>query len=120
MKKLFALVLLLTLFACTAPAQKMSAAQTVYVAMHAAYLSALDVAVTYHNLPACGGTAVVCRDADIAKRINDADDVAYIALMSAQRLVRDAGTGINAHTAIVTAQEAVAAFTAITSNLRTK
>jgi hypothetical protein len=92
-------------------------AQTVYQ-VQSDYAAALVVSVAYKNLPDCAlpGHPVLCSQATIIKQLQDADDIAYPTLTAAQNTVRVQGA-TNAQTAVVAAQQAVAALTAITSKL---
>lgn len=82
------------------------------------YQAALTIAVAYKALPDCPST-VVCKKAAVVKQLQDADNVAFPALQSAQACVR-ATTCQNSDLAITAANTAIAAFTAITANLQVK
>lgn len=119
-KVLFALLLFATLtgFGCATAPQ--TPAQSVY-AVQGAYASALSVAVSYKQLPACqAGGPVLCSDVGVVKKLQKADDIAYASLTAAQNIVRTPGAGANAQTAIAAANQAVQALVAITSTLGVK
>jgi len=82
------------------------------------YQGALTIAVAYKALPACP-TTLVCSKTEIVKQLQDADNVAFPALQSAQACVR-ATTCTNADLAIQAANTAVAALVQITSSLQVK
>ena len=118
MKRLLALVLFVALSGCATigatPAQKVFAATQ-------AYDVALTAAVAYKRLPACkAGASPVCSDPQVVKTLQTADNVAAESLKSAQDVVRG-GVGANPSSLAVAAtwaQEAVNAFTRITTQLR--
>ena len=120
MKRLLAVLALavLTGFGCATTPQ--TPAQAVY-AVQGTYAAALQVAVTYKGLPSCArpDKPVLCSDADVVKKLQAADNVAYASLTAAQNTVRSPGAGANVQTAIVAAQQAVNALAAITATLRT-
>lgn len=110
-------IILAVLSAC-ATTGPTTPAQTVYQ-VESAYTAALTVALAYKNLPPCvAGGAPLCSKAEIVQQLQQADDLAYPALQAAQNTVRSPGAGANAQTAVVAAQQAVAALTAITSKLQ--
>ena len=94
-------------------------AQSVYQ-VQGSYAAALQIAVTYKQLPNCAkpDAPVLCSNAQVVAQLQKADDVAYAALTAAQNTVRTAGAGANVQTAIVAAQQAVAALTSITATLK--
>lgn len=94
-------------------------AQSVYQAQ-GSYAAALQIAVTYKQLPNCTQPAhpVLCSDAATVAKLQKADDVAYAALTAAQNIVRSPGAGANVQTAITTAQQAVSALASITATLK--
>ena len=93
-------------------------AQSVYQ-VQGSYAAALQIAVTYKQLPACQqGGPVLCSDKAIVAKLQQADDAAYAALTAAQNIVRTPGAGANAQTAIVAAQQATAALASITATLK--
>ena len=96
--------------------------QSVVFATRAAYEAALIVAVEYKKLPVCTVPApAICSDPGIVTQLQQADNVANIAITSATSAVRTPQVGSNAiDKAIVAANAALGAFTAITSQLRTK
>ena len=116
MRRLFAAVMLLLLVACASTPQ--TPAQSVYQ-VQGSYAAALQIAVTYKQLPACqAGGPVLCSDKAVVAKLQQADDVAYAALTAAQNIVRTPNAGANVQTAIVAAQQAAAAFASITSTLK--
>lgn len=119
MKLFLAACLTFLLAACAVSPQ--TPAQSVFLIKND-YQAALTVAVAYKNLPPCGQPAspVICSDAKVVAQLQKADDVAYPALQAAETTARTPGAGANAATAIVAAQQAVAALTAITSTLTVK
>lgn len=95
-------------------------AQTIYD-VESGYAAALAVAVAYKSLPPCAPAApVICSQPNVVAQLQKADDVAYQALTAAQNTVRTPGAGANAQTAIVAAQQALQALTAITATLQVK
>lgn len=119
MKRLFATIAVLLLAACASAPQ--TPAQSVY-AVQGSYAAALQAAVAYKQLPSCAQPAApkLCSDAAVVKKLQAADDAAYAALTAAQNIVRTPGAGLNIQTAIVAAQNAVQAMTAITASLGVK
>lgn len=118
-KMLLATLLFATLtgFGCsTAPT---TPAQSVYQ-VQGSYAAALQIAVTYKQLPSCAKPAapVLCADGSVVGKLQKADDVAYAALTAAQNIVRTPGAGANVQTAITAAQQATAAFASITATLK--
>jgi len=109
----------LTGFGCSTTPQ--TPQQAVY-AIQGTYAGALTIAVAYKRLPPCGQPAspTLCSNSDIVGRLQKADDIAYPTLIGAQTVVRSAETGSNVQTAILAAQQAVAAFAAITNTLTVK
>jgi hypothetical protein len=75
------------------------------------------VAVAYDSLPSCStGATLVCSSTNVAVQLKNAKDVAQVAVSNAEKAVRDpnfAAGGVSE--AIVSAQAAVAALTAITT-----
>lgn len=119
MRRFIAVVMLVLLAACASTPQ--TPAQSVY-AVQGAYASALSAAVSYKQLPSCAQPAapVLCSNAAMVAKLQQADDVAYAALTAAQNIVRTPGAGANAQTAIAAANQAVQALVAITSTLGVK
>lgn len=117
--KLFLAALALFIASCTTVPQ--DPAQAVFAAS-SAYAGALSVAVAYKKLQDCAQPAkpVPCSDAAVVAELQRADDVAYFALAAAQKVARTPGAGANVATALNTATQAIAAFTAITTRLSTK
>lgn len=81
------------------------------------YKAALAVAVTYKSLPDCP-TSIICKKPEIVKQLQDADDVAFPSLQSAQACIR--ANCPSSALAIDAANSAVAALTTITSKLQVK
>jgi pyruvate/2-oxoacid:ferredoxin oxidoreductase alpha subunit len=118
MRKFLAVVAFacLTVFGCATKPQ--TPAQSVYAAQ-GTYAAALQIAVTYKQLPACvAGGPVLCSDPAAVAKVQEADDVAYDALTAAQNIVRTPGAGLNVQTAITAATQAIAAFDSITATLK--
>ena len=106
-----AFVLLTACAGAKTPAQKVFSAQS-------NYNTGLAIAVAYKALPVCPAT-VICKKESIVKQLQDADNIAAPALLSAQNVVRHPELG-NQEAAIAAAQAAVAALTKITSALIVK
>jgi hypothetical protein len=120
MRALFLVLTLVGMFsACSTTPQ--SPAQAVY-ASTATYDAALTVAVAYKNLPPCAPSSPpICSDPGVVATLQRADNVAFEALSSAQRVVRVPGQSQSAlQTAVQWANEAVAAFSRITATLQRK
>jgi hypothetical protein len=93
--------------------------QTVYAA-HGNYAAGLSIALQYKALPTCGPTVPpLCKDPKTLKEMQDADDKAFEALTTAQRVVR-AGPGPQADQAATNAQKAIAEFRKQTSAVKVK
>ncbi len=115
MKRLIALLALAFLAACATAPQ--TPQQTIYSATNS-YNAAVTVALAYKALPACAPTAPpICSRPDIVAKLKDADTVAYNALVAAENVARSPNAGANAQTALVAANQAIAAFAAITASL---
>ena len=95
--------------------------QTVY-ALEGSYAAALAIEVAYHNLPRCvAGGPKICSDQAVMDNINKADAVAWTAIKAAEDTVRTPGVSSSAaNAAIVSAQNASAAFTKIVATLKVK
>ena len=116
-----ALALALALAGCsslglttTSPAQGVFAARGIFSA-------ALDVANRYKALPACGGMVVVCSTPSVVATLQKSANAANAVLDSAETTVKDpafAGSSV-AQKALASADAAVSALTAITSQLKT-
>ena len=121
MRKILAVLILAIATGLGCATAPQTPAQSVY-AVQGSYAAALQIAVTYKQLPSCAKPAapVLCSDAAVVAKLQKADDVAYAALTAAQNTVRTPGAGANVQTAIVAAQQATAAFASITATLRTK
>lgn len=116
MRKIIA-VLALALAACAGTPE--SPSQAVYAA-HGAYATTLTAALAYKRLPPCQRAKPPCSDPAVVAQLQKADDVAFEALSAAQRAVRTPGFGEDRiQTAIAVANQAIGAFTAITTRTRT-
>ena len=95
--------------------------QTIYE-VEGAYNDAATVIVAYKSLPTCGspGATALCSKPEVIAQLKQADNAAYNALVAAETTARTPGAGANAQTALVAAQQAVAALTAISSTLQVK
>ena len=110
MKQLYILFIALLVGCATATTNP----QRVYQAQNN-YNAALTVAVAYKALPTCP-VVPICKTERVVKQLQDADDVAAPALETAQKAVRS-GNMDTAQAAIQAANIAIAALTAITSQL---
>lgn len=118
MRKLLAAIALVALTACATTPQ--TPQQGVFAAKQN-YAVALTVAVAYKRLPACTPTAPkICSDPKIVRQLQAADFAAAVLLDGAEATVRAPGAGVNVATALKAAEQAVAAFTTITSALTVK
>jgi hypothetical protein len=120
-KFLMAAMLVATLSGFGCSTTPTTPAQSVYQ-VQGTYAAALQVAVTYKQLPSCAqpGHPVLCAQPAVVQKLQKADDVAYAALTAAQNTVRTPGAGVNVQTALVAAQQAVNAFAAITATIKVK
>lgn len=94
-------------------------AQAVYAA-HGTYTVALTAAVKYKQLPACTLPAAppLCAKPEVVAQLQRADDAAYTALSTAQKLVRSTTEGAGTiQGAIFNATQAVNAFAAVAKAL---
>jgi hypothetical protein len=113
-------VTLMFVAGCATTGTGTTPAQTVFSATQK-YDIALTAAVTYKNLPPCGGATPICSDKAVVATLQKADNVAYEALKSAQTVVRSTGQSATAmETAAAWALEAAGAFGRIASSLKTK
>lgn len=121
LKAAIAVVLIGFIAACASSAVPQTPEQSIYQ-VKADYNAALTIAVAYKNLPPCGAptSPILCSKASVVAQLQHADNVAYPAIKAAEDTVRTPGAGANAQTAIVAANQAVAALTAITAALATK
>lgn len=122
MKRIFACIIAAgVLAACSVAGVQLTPEQSVYQLKND-YNAALTVAVTYKSLPPCGlaTSPLVCSRADVVGKLQQADNVAYPAILAAENTVRTPGAGANAQTAITAATQALAALTSITATLATK
>lgn len=124
MKRILATLALVALTACAGigvPAPKTPA--QIVLETKAIYTGALVIAVQYKQLPSCAIPMhpVLCSDGAIVTKLQKADDIAKPLIDTAQKAVDDPRLGKSAvDNAIVAAQSALGALTAITSTLRTK
>jgi hypothetical protein len=116
MKKLI-LLLPILLMACTAKPE--TPAQSVFLA-ESDYAAGLKIELAYSNLPRCP-KAKLCSDVSIIKKVQIADNVAYVALKDAQAAVRTPGYGDSKITTVVASATALTkAFVDITQTLGVK
>jgi hypothetical protein len=120
MKRLAILVLAIGISSCSVtpetPAQKVFAATTGYDA-------ALSVAVAYKRLPLCKEQTgkILCSDEQVVSTIQQADNVSFAGLKSAQNIVRDPKFSQDAKQAAATwAKEAANAFAKVVALLKVK
>ena len=119
MKRLL-IALPLLLAACTT--QQTNPQATVYQIV-SSYDLALEVAIAYDSLPACGtvGATKVCSDAAVTRKIKQAKDTASVAVHAAENAVRDPSfSQSQVQALIVSAQQAVVALTAILNQYEVK
>ena len=120
-KILVAAILAMSLLAgCASTPQ--NPAQAVYAA-HGTYTVALTAAVKYKQLPPCAPPAgpVLCAKPDVVRQLQRADDAAYVALSTAQKMVRSTSEGAGPiQQAVFNATQAVNAFAAIATALEWK
>lgn len=104
------------------PTNAATSPQVAVFAFEGTYEAALVVAVAYAQLPRCSATvAMPCSTQVVVDQIIRARNVARDSLQAAKVAVRTPGFGADvAKTAIVSAQAAVDALTALTVNLRLK
>lgn len=124
MRKIMITVALLLVAACAQNNQGSlpSPANTVY-ALKNTLASAEIVAVQYNSLARCGRptSPPLCSDAGVISIVRQSNDDARIALDAAEKTVRDPNVSKSAaDAAVVSAQNAVGAFQAITSKLKVK
>jgi len=119
MKILASALLAFALVGCASAPQNPQ--QAVYQSK-SAYQVALTGAVTYKRLAPC--SAIVkqpCSDAKVVDQLRKADNTAIAALDAAETAVRTPGFGADIQkSALVAAQAALSAFTAIVANLGAK
>lgn len=105
---------------CSTTSQPKTMAQAVYAA-HGVYVEALIVKKTYENLPACNPATpqvVVCSKPDIVAKLKVVDEAAYVALQTAQAMVRSSvASQTDVQRALNLANQAIAGFTALTKTL---
>lgn len=115
MKHFVALLLVGLVAACANQNTGPSPANIVYAAKQT-FVGAQTLAIQYVSLPRCGqpSSPPLCSDQGVVDAIKKGNNDAVIALDAAEKTVRDpnaSGSVVNA--AVVGAQNAVAAFTAI-------
>jgi len=115
MKKILVGAVIALMLGC-ATAEK--PAQVVFAAT-SAYDAALTAALTYKRLPDCATTtSKLCSDKDVLVTILKADNAAFDALTSAQKVVRNTTSSQSAlQTAANWAKEAIAAFSSVITAL---
>lgn len=116
MKKSLAALLLLLLIGCTHPE---SSAQTVYL-IQSDYAIGLKAELAYSNLPRCGKptSPPVCSKADTIKKVQNADNYAWIAIQEAQVAVRTSGYGLSKITTTIASAKALTdVFVSIATSL---
>jgi hypothetical protein len=118
-KKSLLITSLLVASACAT--QGGTPATTIYQVENS-YNAAATVIIAYKALPPCGQptSPILCSKAEIIAKLKTADAVAYDALVAAENTVRSPNAGANSQTAIVAAQQAIAALTSITATLAIK
>jgi len=114
---LTALALAGALSACAPTLQ--SPAQAVF-ALEASYDAALEMAVAYATLPACGAEAPpLCSDRALVRRINTTAHQAWVAIRAAQALAAAAHADPTALAAArANAEHALAELTTLTASLK--
>jgi hypothetical protein len=117
MKRLLAILILTTVAACAGVTAPQSPAQAVFAAKQS-YAVALTAAVAYKRLPPCPTTTKVCSDPAIVSQLQKIDTASFALLDGAENTVRSGGS--NVQMAITAAEQAVQAFTTITSTLQVK
>lgn len=119
MKRLIATAILAIAALAGCASTPQNPAQAVYAA-HGTYTVALTAAVKYKALPACTASAAppLCAKPEVVRQLQTADDVAYAALSTAQKVVRSQNEGATTvQTAIFNATQAVNAFAAVAKAL---
>lgn len=119
MKRLIALAALLYLAACTTPE---SPAQAVYLA-ESDYAAALRIELAYSELPRCGkpSSPTLCSEVSVIRKVQKADDLAWIAIQEAQGAVRTKGfSESRIKAAAASAVGLTKAFVRITNELKVK
>ena len=119
MKKFFSSLVLAVALSSCAGVTANRPDQVVYAAQ-GAYNSALAIALEYKALPRCPASTAICSDASVVKKLQDADNQAYDALVKAQAVVRTSNIGGYADAIAASAAKAVDFFKSLTSGLRTK
>jgi hypothetical protein len=117
--KLYTISVALALAACAGGLSPTTPQQTIYT-VTSDYTAAATVVLAYKALPVCPAATALCKDPAIVQKLRDADTIAYNALVAAENTARTPGAGANAATALVAANQAIAAFTAITATLSVK
>ena len=99
--------------------------QSIYQ-LTANYNAGASIVLAYKGLPACApgqpGQLPVrrCSNTEVMGKLRHADEVAYQALVAAEKTVRTPGAGANADTALIAAQNAIQALNAIAATLQVK
>lgn len=112
--------LLVLSFLVLASCASMTPKQTVFQ-LESEYQLALTAAVAYKNLPKCGtaGAPLVCSDAVVVAKLQQADSVAGPAIFAAQAAVRDPNFDKSkADAVLVAANQALAVLTTILAEVK--
>lgn len=123
MRVLYSSILAVSVWSCASTTGVGQTPSQVVFATRAGYEAALVIAVEYKRLPPCTvpASTPICSDPGIVAQLQQADNVTNIAMSSAVAAVRTPQIGSNAiDKAVATANAALAALTAITSQLRTR
>lgn len=103
-------------------ASALADAQNTVANLTRAYTGVVSLMVVYKRMPVCGsaGATQLCSKPDVVAQLQQADTVAYNALVAAQNVVRVPGAGANVNTAMAAAQQAISALSAIAATLPTQ
>jgi len=94
-------------------------AQTVY-AVEGEYAAALNIAISYRQLPNCSTGAALCEDDATLAKVRAADAAAWSAILTAQDAVRGGLTTAQISQTASDASAAVLAFSTLVHTLRVK
>ncbi len=117
MKRLFAVFVLTLVASCASVTATLDPQQAVFAAKQS-YAVALTAAVAYKRLPHCPTATKICSEPKVVAQLQKIDDASAALLDGAEVTVRSGGG--NVQMAITAAQQAVAAFTTITSTLQVR
>lgn len=127
MKKIFMLIPVLMLMACTsAPTPKPGVSELsdrVVYRTQGYYNAAVVVETAYAKLPRCGKptSPILCSDIAVVKKLRSVDEIAWVAISEAQTAVRTPGFAENKVTTFVASATALTkAFTDIVHTLPKK